>query len=521
MKINKSPYLTKSRFVSAPLCDLWLWKGFYEKQPIEPSAVGSVPDIGDRVGRLAHNLFSNGVEVDEKPWEHKKACERTRDLMADSSVEAIYEAAFEYNNTRIRVDILERLASNSWGIREVKSTGSIRNDNKAALLKEKYYRDALLQLYVASGCGLDISSVEYVYINKEYDGPAPLLDATHFFIREEIIDEIIPGVESVSEEINTHLATLAKDTSPTTEPSKSKCNKLPGGLCPFWAECTKDKPEDWVSILYRIMEKHFIHLKNEGKHKLSDCTIEDGLNDVQKRMIQSAHNNADVISPNLIADLNSIALPAIHLDFEYLAGVALPLFPNTKPFEKIPFQYSAHKINADGSFEHIDEFLAKADEDPRKEFAEKLVELLGGGNEPIIVWNAAGAELPVLRASAEQFPDLSSSLNEIIDRVHDLAITVRENVMWRKLISRKALAGGGLFSLKNVAPACSASFSYDDLDGVANGGQALEAFFQLVVKELPKGVDEKALRKSMLAYCEKDTEATALVHQKLLEIVRK
>ena len=46
---------------------------------------------------MARLLFPGGVLVAEKPWEHATAAARTAALMADRSVPAIFEAAFEHS----------------------------------------------------------------------------------------------------------------------------------------------------------------------------------------------------------------------------------------------------------------------------------------------------------------------------------------------------------------------------------------------------------------------------------------
>lgn len=512
--MTKQPYLTKSKFVPAAKCTRWLWNDFYNRPQYQPSAIGSSADVGDRIGMLAHQLFPDGVAVTAAPWAHDQAVQQTQDLMNDATVPAIFEAAFEYENTRVRVDILERMPDNTWAIREVKSAGSIRTKK----LKDHYARDAAVQQYVVAGSDINISSVEFVYINKAYAGPVPDINVSDFFIREDVMHEIAEMLPDMSREIAGFMDILNGGGEPESEPSKSKCSKIASGLCPFWAQCTADKPDDWVDILYRPGRSQLTTQKEAGKHSLSDLTPEDGTTEIQKRMIKSVQDNEDIIGPDFSRAVSQISLPAIHLDFEYLAGVALPLFKGMKPFDKVPFQFSAHRIQEDGTFEHIDAYLAQGDVSPQREFAEKLINLLDGGSEPIIVWNAAGAEVPVIKGLIKDFPDLEQQLQGIIDRIHDLMLTVRENMVMRKMISKESLAGGGFFSLKNVAPACSENFSYGDLNGVANGGQAVEAFFQLVTGELPEGVSDKTLRTNMLAYCEKDTEATALVHQKLTKI---
>jgi len=170
------------------------------------------------------------------------------------------------------------------------------------------------------------------------------------------------------------------------------------------------------------------------------------------------------------------------------------------PFEKVPFQFSAHRIKPDGSVEHFSEFLADGNVDPRREFVIKLIDSIPASKEPIVVWNAGGAEVPVLLALISKFPEFAFQLQDIVDRIIDLAIVFRKSVLLRQMISKKSLVGGGLFSLKNVAPACAEGFGYDDLTCVTQGNEAVEAYYQLVTGEFPHGIDRQRLRDSMLEY---------------------
>ena len=61
-----------------------------------------------------------------EPWEHDKAVRQTADLMADKSVPAIFEGAFEYEGIRIRADVLERKPLNHWSLHEVKGSTSVK-----------------------------------------------------------------------------------------------------------------------------------------------------------------------------------------------------------------------------------------------------------------------------------------------------------------------------------------------------------------------------------------------------------
>ncbi|MHB1039980.1 MAG: DUF2779 domain-containing protein [Desulfobacteria bacterium] len=59
------------------------------------------------------------------------------------------------------------------------------------------------------------------------------------------------------------------------------------------------------------------------------------------------------------------------LDFETF-GSAIPLFDGIRAYQQVPFQYSLHRIDAEGGEVRHFEYLAQPGVDPRKEIAEKL-----------------------------------------------------------------------------------------------------------------------------------------------------
>src|SRR5580704_361634 len=109
-----SQHLTKSRYIAGLQCLRHLWLIDHEPAPHEEPTPGSPLDIGQEIGRKARLLFPNGALVDEPPWRHAQAVARTAALMIDERVPAIFEAAFEHDGIRIRVDVLERLAHGTW-----------------------------------------------------------------------------------------------------------------------------------------------------------------------------------------------------------------------------------------------------------------------------------------------------------------------------------------------------------------------------------------------------------------------
>src|SRR5260221_3507288 len=138
-------------------------------------------EIGRQVGEKAHLLFPGGVRIEQAPWQHAEAAARTAALMNDVRVPAIFEAAFEYEDIRIRVDVLERLAHGTWGLREVKSSSG---------LKDHYLDDIALQTYVLRGAGVVISSIELLHVNTKYVRGPSGIDWTQFFTRLDVGDVV-------------------------------------------------------------------------------------------------------------------------------------------------------------------------------------------------------------------------------------------------------------------------------------------------------------------------------------------
>jgi hypothetical protein len=83
-------------------------------------------DAGHEVGHLARDRYPGGVLVVGDYRHTEQAVDRTAALISDPTVPSIYEAAFIANDVLIRADILERIASDSWRLIEVKSTTRLK-----------------------------------------------------------------------------------------------------------------------------------------------------------------------------------------------------------------------------------------------------------------------------------------------------------------------------------------------------------------------------------------------------------
>src|SRR6516165_11785180 len=105
---------------------------------------------------------------------------------------------------------------------------------------------------------------------------------------------------------------------------------------------------------------------------------------------------------------------------------AIPIYPNTRPYQRIPFQWSWHYNDGSGSLIHSD-FLASGDIDPRREFSETL--LLASERFPGAVMAWSQFEEKVVRDMAELFPDLAERLTALLYRIVDLLELVRDHIV--------------------------------------------------------------------------------------------
>lgn len=105
------------------------------------------------------------------------------------------------------------------------------------------------------------------------------------------------------------------------------------------------------------------------------------------------------------------------------------------------------------------------------------------------------------------FLNLSTALNALIARLADLLPIVGSAVYFPQF--------GFSNSIKFVAPALCPNFSYNDLDGIANGGAASAAFLQLASGHITRAEEVASLRAKLLAYCKRDTLALIEVHDAL------
>jgi len=483
-------YLTKSRYMAGVQCLRRLWLNVHVPFDWEEPESGSLEDVGLEIGRMAHLLFPGGVLVDEKPWEHSAAVARTAALMADRTVPAIFEAAFQYGGVRIRVDVLERLSRGYWGMREVKSSGEV---------KDHFHDDVALQIHVLRHSGVRLSSVQVLHVNKDYVRGQRGISSARFFRRVDVKTEARKRLKGIDMRLKEQRACLSLPQAPEIEPD-GHCHDPYS--CEHWERCTASKPTDWVFHMPNFSAARCAELKALGVESISKIPDDFRLSPRQNVIRDVTQNGKPFVASDLSERLDGFGPPAFYLDFEAFLP-AVPLYPGTRPYQTIPFQWSLHRVDSEGAISHRD-FLAEADSDPRRQFTATLIAVLKGTKWPVIVYSSY--EQTRLTALAATFPDLAKPIRRVIRRLSDLLPIVRSGVYHSAFEFSS--------SIKNAAPALCPDVTYDDLGEIADGTSASTAFWLMASGRADTATSAR-LRSSLRAYCRRDTWAMVRLHQAL------
>jgi hypothetical protein len=492
MRSGKIPKLSKSRFLSGLQCRLRLWLSCFnpelaaEVSPVQQALFES----GHAVGELATRLFPDGVLIREDHLHHEAAVLKTETILQDPGVTSIYEAAFLYDDVRVRVDILERLNNGQWNMIEVKSSTSV---------KDVHVPDVAIQYYVLKGAGLAINRVYLLLINNQYLYDGIDLDLGNFFTFYDVTDQVLSFQHELPFRIAEYKDMLGASAAPVIHPSRHCNNPFP---CEFWEYCTKDMPEHWVLKLYGISQTKLDELTGMNVLDIRDIPDTFNLTELQARMKHCVDRNEGFVSKRLHTQLTDVEYPIHFLDFETI-NPAIPLYVGTRPYQAIPFQWSDHMLYADGSVVH-QTYLCRDNTDPREDFTRTLLDALGKKGT-IFIYTTY--EKLIITRLAEHFPQYRDDLLRILERFKDLCAMIRNNFYDPGF--------QGSFSLKSVLPVLVPGMHYNTLS-IQDGSHASFEYLRMIRPGTPSEKKEK-IRENLLIYCSYDTLAMLKIRDELIK----
>jgi CRISPR/Cas system-associated exonuclease Cas4 (RecB family) len=480
-----STRLSKSRYLAGLQCSKRLYLEIHARELATPFDAGTqaVLDAGTRVGELARERYPGGVLVEVEYFEVAEGHARTAALMTDPAVAVLYEGFIQYEDVLVRPDILVRTGGNRWRLIEVKSTSRV---------KDEHVDDLAIQAYVLKGAGLDIDATCLMHINTGYVYLGGALDLARLFQEEDLSREVGDRQRGIPGRLAEMRRVLTVETPPPIEPD-GHC--YAPYECPFWEHCTKDKPARWIFHLPGSRQA-FHDLTALGVQTMDEIPAGYPLQLIQQRV----KHNVEWVGPGLRAALDTIAYPIHHLDFETL-GSAIPLYPNTRPYQSIPFQWSNHIETTDGQLRQ-QAYLCDGKHDPREELTIALLKSVGTTGS---ICTYTSYEQTVLTALAEALPRLRQDLERVCERLWDLHPVIKAHYY------HPAFAGS--YSIKAVLPAVVPHLAYDDLE-IQEGGMASLQYYRILF-EAADEAERARIRRALLKYCERDTLAMVEIRKAL------
>ena len=485
-----SPRLSKSKYLSGLQCHKRLYLEIHQPHLATPpdASTQAILEMGTEIGVLAQRRFQGGVLVKSGFRQREAAIAETTRLLRDSVISTIFEGAFEHDGVLVRVDILERVrngegGSSSWRLIEVKSSTRV---------KEVHLDDLSIQSHVVQGTGVRLDATCLMRIDTGYRYQGGEVDLQALFSIEDVSATVTDRQGVVPERLVAMKAMLLESQAPMIEPDQHCHTPYE---CPFWAHCTKDKPQRWI---YHLPGKKELvsQLVRQGIMTIDDIPDDTRLSDAQRKV----KDNVEWVSSELGQILRSLRYPIHHLDAETVM-LALPRFPATRPYQSLPVQWSNHIELESGEVMH-QEFLHGEASDPRRRWVEALIESLGQTGS-IVVYSAY--EESLLRQLAETFPEFKSALKAIVKRLWDLLPVIKSHYYHP--------AFQGSYSIKSVLPAVVPSLGYTDL-AIQAGGHAAAEYYRMVFLETD-WVERASIREQLLRYCARDTLAMVELRHEL------
>jgi predicted RecB family nuclease len=484
--ISRAPQLSKSRYLSGLQCHKRLYLEVHSPDLASEAdeQLEARLEMGIQIGELARESFAGGILVDVESLGIAGAVARTSELMADPNVSSVFEGMFAFQDVRVRVDILERASESRWRLVEVKSSTQV---------KEDHLDDVAIQAYVLAGAGAVLERSELMHINNQYVYLGGEFDLRQLFLRQDVTQETAARQPDIPSRLAVVREMLAASAPPAIEPDHHCFDPYE---CPFWEYCTQAKPPRWVFYLPGG-RRTYQELTSRGVQTIDEIPPDFRLTGIQQRM----KDDVEWIGRGLKAELSAVRYPVHHLDFETFMP-AIPRYPNTRPYQTIPFQWSNHIVSGDGHMRH-EECLCAERKDPRDEFLRTLLASVGSEGT-ICVYS--GYEARILKELADAFPRFQSDIDQAIERFWDLLSVIRAHYYHPEF--------GGSFSIKSVLPAVVPSLGYEDLE-IQEGTMASLQYYRMIF-EVSDETERTRLRTALLKYCERDTLAMVELRKALV-----
>jgi hypothetical protein len=346
-----------------------------------------------------------------------------------------------------------------------------------------------LWAHVAARSGLRIQSVGLLLVDTDFVYPGHGCYAGLF--READLSPVL-GSRPVAQWL-VAMHACQRDAEPASEPD-APCRQ--GGACTFIEHCgiaplerrtSNPKHLDVVGreLATALREEGHFDLMTVPQQRLPDAR--------RRRALRAIQIGRPELDPTVALVMKQHGYPRFFMRFDTI-GFATPVWPGTRPYQILPFLWACDVALQSGELQHHT-FLADMAGDPRRPFAQSLLNILGDMG-PIFAYNA-GFERNRLRELSNLFQDLAPALDALQARIVDLF------QMGRSHYYHPAMCGS--WSFKSVCRAVAPAIPVGHFEW--RGNSQPQVAFAVLLQEGLNASERQALRDALMVNAQHETAA--------------
>lgn len=421
-----------------------------------------------------------------------------------SKPDILYQAGALINWLFIKTDILQKNASGTYDIIEVKSKNNIRKKTDKAPILEDILYDVSFQHYVMKHAFPELySGHAYVaYLQKEYVKQWAI-DPIACTTIEDITDAIIPDdqLELIIGSMRNSLH-LPRAEFESLYPYNADDHLLYFGT---------PAPKKSIFTIPRLKgsKQKFMDLFARNKISIADLDAQDiaglawadGEDSSFQRFVHLYQTGQEYIDhPAIQARLSALHFPLCFYDYETVA-TPIPLLDGTSPRQQVVVQYSLHIMQTDGSTKHYSDIIQAGATDNHAVVASLAQR--APKDWTYIVRNRS-FECDRNKEIILRYPEFAEMFTYINEHTFDLMEIFKEREYFHPDFQWS-------YSIKKVLPVVT-DISYDNL-AVWDGGVATELLQKLIKNTLDNTPQTVA---NLLEYCKLDTRAMIEIYKKIV-----
>ncbi len=478
MSISSSP-ISKTAFLKYDQCQ----KAFflYKKHPYLRDAISKEKQFtfnrGHSVGKLAQQLFPDGIDVSAQAKNSKAAFELTQQLLKENC-KTIYEATFIFDGVLVMVDILH-FDGEQWMAYEVKSSLKV---------SDAYIKDACLQYYVLKNSLTSFTDLFLVTLNSSYVFENKI-NLKQLFKKRSIKINAEENIDFFNRTISQMNLVLERNAIPDIPIGKQCFSPYD---CDYLGTCWKNtKDPKSVFKIGKSDREQLFALYFSGAETVDKIDLNSDLKPHLKIQANSISTGEPYFEKKEINQfLKKVNSNFCFLDME-IWSPAIPKYNGTSPFEQIPFLFSlCYFSNGVPEFKN---YLKPIESDSRYEFLLAILETTKNF-ESVLVFDK-NLEQQVLAKLENLFPEKKTEIAILRAKMIDLAAPIQNFNFFHPKFN-------GNFSLKAVSEIFNSESDYANLE-IASGIVAMHKYEGLL--EIENEILAEETKQQLIDYCNIDT----------------